>query len=189
VNDSASPRAITRELIVAAQSGTDDASPALDRLLTLHEGLCKKVVTTLRPGPPDDDLVQIARIAFVQAVRAYRVVDSTSFATFAYTVMYRAVLKEAQRQGRSASRLNTVAFDEIRDVDSSNDGGIAARLQNMLLRAAISAMPNADRALLRRLYWEDRSQREVAAEFGVSQAAVYKRHARIISDLRMAVSA
>lgn len=181
--------ATVRELVIAAQSGADAAGPALDQLLTLHEGLCRKAVRSIRSGPPDDDLMQAARIAFVQAVRAYRLVGSATLATFAYTVVYRAVLKEARRRDRSATRLKTVAYDEMRDGDGSDDGGIAERLQHMILHAALSAMPRADRELLDRLYWSDRSQREVANEFGVSQTAVYKRHSRIISGLRMAVSA
>jgi RNA polymerase sigma factor (sigma-70 family) len=51
------------------------------------------------------------------------------------------------------------------------------------LGRALESLPAADRWLIRRLFWEDRSQAEVADEMGISQQAVSKRKRRALELL------
>jgi len=182
--------ATVRELVIAAQSGTEASEPALEQLLVNHAGLCRKVVTAFQPGPVDDDLLQVARIALTAAAKTYRPASEASFATYAYAAMYRTVRKEVQRRHRDAKRLQQVPLEEATDApDPAQESPLIQRLQRLVLHAALQALPQSDRELLKQLYWRDNSQREVAAKYGVSQAAVQKKHRRILKDLRFALSA
>jgi RNA polymerase sigma factor (sigma-70 family) len=48
---------------------------------------------------------------------------------------------------------------------------------------ALESLPEADRWLIRRLFWDGRSQAEVAEEMGISQQAVSKRKRRVLKHL------
>jgi RNA polymerase sigma-70 factor (ECF subfamily) len=179
--------ATTRELVAAAQSGTDASLPALNRLLEANEGLCRSVVLNVRRGetPVDDDLLQTARLAFVRAVHKYRPGTAT-LSTFAWSVMHRAVLNEARRRHRGESRLRRAeASAEL----STPDDELTQGLERLALREALAALPPADRDLLARLYEWDRTQSGIAVDLGVSHTAVHKRHRRILTNLRFALSA
>lgn len=63
--------------------------------------------------------------------------------------------------------------DDGRDVGPDGEG----------LGLALAALPDADRRLVRRLFWEGRSQAEVAREFGITQQAVSKRKRQVLDRL------
>lgn len=177
-----------RELVAAAQSGTPAAAPALELLLVEHEGLCRKVVSDVGKGqfPLDEDLLQIARIAFVRAVNAFKP-GGASLSTFAWAVMFRAVLNEARRCRRDLLRLPLAATED--EKHALEDDWLGRMLETLVLRAALSALSVAERDLLTRLYDQDQSQTAVAAEIGVSHTTVQNRHRRVINNLRLALSA
>jgi len=49
---------------------------------------------------------------------------------------------------------------------------------------ALEQLPSIHRSVLERLFWERMSQRELAAELGISQPAVHKRKQRALEALR-----
>jgi hypothetical protein len=63
-------------------------------------------------------------------------------------------------------------------------GADEARPGYVELRAALYALPLRDRQLLNALYWEGQTQREHARQIHVNQAAIVRRHARILATLR-----
>jgi RNA polymerase sigma factor (sigma-70 family) len=177
-----------RELVADAQSGTPVAAPALDLLLVEHEGLCRKVVSDVRKGesPLDEDLLQTARVAFVRAVEAFKP-GGASLSSFAWAVMFRAVLNEAKRCRRDALRLPVADIEDNKR--AVEDDRLSRQLESLVLRAALSTLPAADRDLLTRLYDKDESQTEVARQMGISHTTVQNRHRRAINNLRLALSA
>jgi RNA polymerase sigma factor (sigma-70 family) len=52
------------------------------------------------------------------------------------------------------------------------------------LASALDALPEADRRLIVQLFWEGRSEQELAAALGISQQGVNKRKGRIVGKLR-----
>ncbi|MGC9261228.1 MAG: sigma factor-like helix-turn-helix DNA-binding protein [Phycisphaerae bacterium] len=54
----------------------------------------------------------------------------------------------------------------------------------LALQEAVAALSESDRRLIHQLYWEKRSQTQIAAEAGVSVPAICKRKKRILCRLR-----
>ena len=48
----------------------------------------------------------------------------------------------------------------------------------------INDLPEPDRNLIECLFWEDRTEREIAGRLGITQQAVSKRKHRILDELR-----
>jgi RNA polymerase sigma factor (sigma-70 family) len=196
----APPGATVRELVKAAQAGDGGSSAALELLLAANEGLFKSVVARLRPAEKDLDpeLVQEARIAFTEAVRKYDPHAGTTLAMYAWPFMRFAVLRVLRQRARHASRvvpLRWAADGPTADGDApleEQEEPVQPGLpfeEQVAVKLAVAALPEADQALIRRLYWRDQTQGEVAALLGVSQAAVSKRHVRILGALRFALTA
>ena len=78
----------------------------------------------------------------------------------------------------------------IRDNDQSffdheiQMSGMIKTLKNQALYHAVLALPEADRRLVRALFYEGKTEQEYAKELGVSQQAVYKRKARVLRELK-----
>jgi DNA-directed RNA polymerase specialized sigma24 family protein len=54
----------------------------------------------------------------------------------------------------------------------------------VLLYEALEQLSNRDRVLINEHYWEDKSLRQIAREWGVTHPAIVRRHQRILKDLR-----
>jgi len=52
----------------------------------------------------------------------------------------------------------------------------------------VDSLPARDREIVRRLFWEDTTQTEIAADFGVSKMAISKAVARIARQGRLALA-
>ena len=52
------------------------------------------------------------------------------------------------------------------------------------LKVSLSALGDDDRLLLQHLFWDGRTESEVASGLGISQQAVNKRKRKILSELR-----
>ncbi len=72
-------------------------------------------------------------------------------------------------------------FVNTRDVPENI---VLKEMENEALYHAVSALPKADRCLVRALFYEGKTEREYAKELGVSQQAVHKRKARILGELK-----
>lgn len=58
------------------------------------------------------------------------------------------------------------------------------RLQAEQLHKALVLLSDDDRTLIRRLFFEERTERELAVEYGLSQKGINKRKQRILEQLR-----
>jgi DNA-directed RNA polymerase specialized sigma24 family protein len=55
------------------------------------------------------------------------------------------------------------------------------------VESSLDGLAEPDRGLIRRLFWDGRSEDDLASEWGVSQQAVSKRKQRILKQLRRGV--
>ena len=54
------------------------------------------------------------------------------------------------------------------------------------LKERLTDLPEADRSLIVKLFWDGRTETEIASSLGISQQAVSKRKVRILTSLRKA---
>jgi DNA-directed RNA polymerase specialized sigma24 family protein len=59
--------------------------------------------------------------------------------------------------------------------------------EGQTLRAALGQLKKLDRQLIERLFWEGRSEAEIASESGISQQAANRRKQRILRELRRTI--
>ncbi|MGC9260024.1 MAG: sigma factor-like helix-turn-helix DNA-binding protein [Phycisphaerae bacterium] len=74
-------------------------------------------------------------------------------------------------------RLVCEPAEELNDLDD------AVGPMVLQLAGAVAQLAEPDRRLIKLLYWQHRTESEVAADFGVSQQAISKRKRRIIAQL------
>ena len=111
---------------------------------------------------------------------------------------YKVFYKERRRQKYLKERSmenNDISIDMFED----NGGGIQShffkekdnipsqvesKLMYEALYEALSILPDDEEALIRKLFFEELTERNAAEKYGVSQAAINKRKARILKKLK-----
>ena len=73
---------------------------------------------------------------------------------------------------------------QFREETASVEDQAIKNLQSEQLHKALSLLPDDERVLIEQLYFEGRTEREMAAELGLSQKGVNKRRQRILEHLR-----
>lgn len=68
--------------------------------------------------------------------------------------------------------------------DPGGDAGISSAEARVMLRPVVRRLSARDRALLRLRFFDERSQQEIADEFGVTQTQVSRLLSRVLRDLR-----
>ena len=72
-------------------------------------------------------------------------------------------------------------FLNIRDVPENI---VLKEMEYQALYHAVTALPKADRRLVRALFYEGKTEQECAQELGISRQAVHQRKARILGELK-----
>ena len=80
-------------------------------------------------------------------------------------------------------RLQETAVQFI-DADNCVEEQIIQKLEQEQLHKAIMELSREEKWLIQELYFEERTERDVAAELGLSQKAVNKRRQKILEKLR-----
>ena len=83
----------------------------------------------------------------------------------------------------SFERLQEMAVQFI-DADNSVEEKIIQKLEQEQLHKAIMELSREEKWLIQELYFEERTERDVAAELGLSQKVVNKRRQKILEKLR-----
>lgn len=71
----------------------------------------------------------------------------------------------------------------VEDFDSVEETAIR-NIQFQQLHKALSLLPDDERGLIQQLFFEERTERDLAVEYGLSQKGINKRKQRILEQLR-----
>jgi RNA polymerase sigma factor FliA len=139
-----------------------------------------------------DDLTSAGMLGLLQALRSFDPDRGASFLTFVRFRIRGAIYDELRRahpMGRAAMRHGvTVERRPGEELDSVNDhpvdAGLLERERRAHLHEAVDALPARLRYVITSRYFDERTVKDLAAEFGVSEPRVSKLHAKALSLLR-----
>ena len=85
----------------------------------------------------------------------------------------------------SLDRLVDENAQQFPDEQESVESVVLHKLEEDRLHTALSLLAPEERALIQALFFEERSESELAAALGISQPAVYKRKMKILKKLKL----
>lgn len=85
----------------------------------------------------------------------------------------------------SLDRLMDENARQFSDRQESVESVVFRKLETDRLHTALSMLTPEEQALIRALFFEERSESELAAELGISQPAIYKRKIKILKKLKI----
>ena len=85
----------------------------------------------------------------------------------------------------SLDRLVDENAKQFPDEQESVESVVLHKLEEDRLHTALSLLAPEERALIQALFFEERSESELAAAHGISQPAVYKRKMKILKKLKL----
>lgn len=71
----------------------------------------------------------------------------------------------------------------VEDFDSVEETAIR-NIQSQQLHKALTLLPDDERRLIQQIFFEERTERDLAVEYGLSQKGINKRKQRILEQLR-----
>ena len=103
------------------------------------------------------------------------------FTAFVHQRVLRGALTRYRQEWRYALRCSCHPGDEERAKRHQDSLYSSAALE--LLRHALASLPEPDRRLIEQLFWEGKTEAEIATTLGISQQAVSKRKQAMLRDL------
>lgn len=100
---------------------------------------------------------------------------------FKYQRIIAGMLTHYRREWRFALRFRPVESEEYPERDTGESGDAMADTD--ALREAMARLPELDRWLLEQIFWEERSEAEIAQQMEMSQQAVSKRKRAALKTL------
>ncbi len=173
-----------------------------NRLVLENLGLVYRIVNQYAPLAPDayEDMVQEGCLALIRAVERFRPEYGLQFSTYAYPVisgMVRNFLRDRRRQtgkllpaGEAAEpqveRGETLVSPDDLEVFAAEGGGNFADrvVDRVLTDSLLERLPETERNLLRQVFYEDLSQREVADKLARSASRISRVLRRALLRLR-----
>lgn len=151
-----------------AQEAMAFVGPAIKGLCRSYPGIRKQVARI--------DAVEVAQLAVCRAAQTYNPEKSKPTTYFSMAIR-NALLKEIARNKRAVidgpDRIPLVAVESLK---------YRASEHNVVL--AVSAMPDADVALIRRRYYDGQTLTDIASADGCSRSTIRRRLARALRLLR-----
>jgi RNA polymerase sigma factor (sigma-70 family) len=119
------------------------------------------------------------------AIRNFDPSRGPSLATFVYHTMLAGALARYRKEWTYALRCggSSLPGTDCSRRDELTDGVAAIEEEQRLMRS-MTDLPEKDRRLIERLYWEGLTETDVALGMGISQQAVSKRKHKILKGLR-----
>jgi RNA polymerase sigma-70 factor (ECF subfamily) len=148
---------------IASDRAPPEARAAFERLLALWH---PRLLRFARSRVPDlaEDVVQDAVITMARNIHRLR--DPATFGSWALTIVQRRSVDAV----RKAVRRRTAEGEAERPADNAPDADRA-----LDLRAALAALPETERTLVRLHYTEGRTVAELASQLGVPPGTVKSR--------------
>ncbi len=142
------------------------------------------VLRRLRDRNSAEEIAQATLLVLIEAIRENRIREEESVGSFIFGVANNLIREHLREKARQAGN---------HSLEDANPGAVwgddpeAALLlaeQRQLVREALTNLSREDELLLTRLSQSWRSQEEIAAEFGISFAALRKRKSRALTRLK-----
>jgi RNA polymerase sigma factor (sigma-70 family) len=113
-----------------------------------------------------------------------------TLASFVYHRILASALARYRNEWKHARRCRTFCSSRVHAADSDKLANeIAAVEEQQRLKRSLAGLPDHDRRLIERLYWEGWTEVDVAGRLGISQQAVSKRKQRVLREIRKALRA
>ena len=145
------------------------------------------------PGDWFEELAAVGTAAAWQAVCEFDPERGVPLAGFGYCRIISRCLARYRKEWRYA--LHLVASDSCeKETTTFKHPGLAASSaakvngthpSNDDLRGAVGALPAEQRRLIEQLFWEERTETEVANTMGINQSTINRRKQAILNGLRM----
>lgn len=87
----------------------------------------------------------------------------------------------------SLDRLGEESTQQFPDDEENVENTVLQKLEVDKLHTALAMLALEERALIHALFYEERTESELAAELGISQPAVYKRKVKILKKLKLLI--
>lgn len=178
-----------RILLAAAQSGD---SEALMALIGRYEPLLRRATNQPHLAAIRDDARAESYVSFVRAVRDYDAAQGVPFAGFIKARIYgdlhtlfRRTCRVWQREAVVDDRRDEAFWELIEDPAAER---AMTRLERQAtLTAAMRTLTARERSVIQRLFFEERTQKETAAELSITQQAVAATKRRALAKLKSAL--
>lgn len=172
------------------------------RRVFLEQNLCSALQTGLRrvrfwhPPPNwsakdwEEEIVDIGSAAAFEAVSEFDASRSIPVEAFVYYRVLARVLTCYRREWSFSSRFQAPSMRREDNADtgfeaSAFDAAADSEPADYLdLREALTALPEPRRQVIIRIFWDGRSEKEIAVQLGISQRAVSKRKIAGLKQLR-----
>ena len=147
-----------------------------------------------------DDLVAWGMMGLVNAARAFDPRRSRSFSTLACRAIERMIIRGVNREWRPDREQANVSLDALISGNSGESGddrfvdqlpadeNVEATMMNteraVAVRNALKILPDDQRRLIERHYFDQESVENIARDLGISRQGVYSREKAIFRQLR-----
>jgi RNA polymerase sigma-70 factor (ECF subfamily) len=171
-------------LLAACAAGDERALGSLyDRYAGAAYGLALRV---LRDAALAEDAVQEAFLGVWRHAARFDPARGTA-STWILTLVHRRAVDLVRRQAH-ADALPTKLEAATVWAAASDDADVEQRETQRAVRAALTALPSADREILALAYWRGLTQREIATELGIPHGTVKSRTYAALARLREEMS-
>lgn len=139
-----------------------------------------------------EELAAVATAAIWQAVCEFDLKRGVPFSGFAYCRMMSRCLACYRKEWRYALHIDAKDSCKEQPTPSNTCGFVASSAAKINgsrysenLRGAVAALPAEQRRLLEQLFWEERTEVEVANRMSINQSTINRRKQAILKSLRM----
>jgi RNA polymerase sigma factor (sigma-70 family) len=121
--------------------------------------------------------------AACHAIRIFDPHRGPTLSTFVYHQILASALSRYRQEWTYALRYGIASMEEP-GVAGGGEERFSVEQEEEQLKRSLISLPDADRHLIEHLFWEGRTETEIADGLGISQQAVSKRKRKILSALR-----
>lgn len=137
-----------------------------------------------------EELVAVATAAVWQAICDFDPERGVPLAAFGYCRMISCCLARYRKEWRYALHLDASDSGEKETTTFKDPDPPAAKINGTHhssgdLRGAVGALPAQERQLIEQLFWDERTETELANALGTNQSTINRRKRTILKNLRM----